>query len=45
MPSLFDPFTLRGVTARNRIWTSPMCQYSVLDHSGIPQTWHLVHLG
>ena len=45
MPSLFDPFTLRGVTARNRIWTSPMCQYSVFDHSGIPQTWHLVHLG
>ncbi|WP_348786895.1 NADH:flavin oxidoreductase/NADH oxidase [Leifsonia sp. NPDC080035] len=45
MASLFDPFTLRGVTARNRIWTSPMCQYSVLDHSGIPQTWHLVHLG
>ena len=22
-----------------------MCQYSVLDHSGIPQQWHLVHLG
>lgn len=22
-----------------------MCQYSVLDHSGIPQTWQLVHLG
>ncbi len=45
MATLFDPLTLRGVTARNRIWTSPMCQYSVLDHSGVPQTWHLVHLG
>lgn len=45
MAELFDPFTLRDVTARNRIWTSPMCQYSVLDHSGVPQTWHLVHLG
>jgi 2,4-dienoyl-CoA reductase-like NADH-dependent reductase (Old Yellow Enzyme family) len=45
MPTLFDPLTLRGVTIRNRIWTSPMCQYSVLDHSGIPQQWHLVHLG
>ncbi|MDN4598517.1 NADH:flavin oxidoreductase/NADH oxidase [Leifsonia virtsii] len=45
MPSLFDPLTLRGVTVRNRIWTSPMCQYSVLDHSGVPNTWHLVHLG
>ncbi|HEY8281538.1 MAG TPA: NADH:flavin oxidoreductase/NADH oxidase [Leifsonia sp.] len=45
MATLFDPLTLRGVTTRNRIWTSPMCQYSVLDHSGVPQTWHLVHLG
>jgi 2,4-dienoyl-CoA reductase-like NADH-dependent reductase (Old Yellow Enzyme family) len=45
MPSLFDKLTLRDVTVRNRIWTSPMCQYSVLDHSGIPQQWHLVHLG
>ncbi|MFE4470032.1 NADH:flavin oxidoreductase/NADH oxidase [Leifsonia sp. NPDC056824] len=45
MTSLFDPLTLRGVTVRNRIWTSPMCQYSVLDHSGVPQTWQLVHLG
>ncbi|UAJ80615.1 NADH:flavin oxidoreductase/NADH oxidase [Leifsonia sp. ZF2019] len=45
MTSLFDPFTVRGVTARNRLWTSPMCQYSVLDHSGVPQQWHLVHLG
>ncbi|WP_223694744.1 NADH:flavin oxidoreductase/NADH oxidase [Leifsonia poae] len=45
MPTLFDPLTLRGVTLRNRIWTSPMCQYSVLDESGVPQTWQLVHLG
>jgi len=45
MSTLFDPLTLRGVTIRNRIWTSPMCQYSVLDESGVPGTWHLVHLG
>ncbi|MGO4595504.1 NADH:flavin oxidoreductase/NADH oxidase [Leifsonia sp. 2TAF2] len=45
MPTLFDPLTLRGITVRNRIWTSPMCQYSVFDQSGIPTTWHLVHLG
>ncbi|GAA1446476.1 NADH:flavin oxidoreductase/NADH oxidase [Leifsonia poae] len=44
MPTLFDPLTLRGVTMRNRIWTSPMCQYSVLDQSGVPQQWQLVHL-
>ena len=37
--------TLRGVTARNRIWLAPMCQYSVLAQDGIPTDWHLVHLG
>lgn len=43
MAGLFDPITLRGVTARNRAWVSPMCQYSAED--GVPQDWHLVHLG
>jgi len=42
---LFKPLTLRGVTARNRIWLAPMCQYSVLAQDGIPTDWHLVHLG
>ncbi|WP_210508628.1 NADH:flavin oxidoreductase/NADH oxidase [Naasia sp. SYSU D00057] len=46
MPSvLFTPLTLRGVTARNRIWVAPMCQYSVDRHDGVPTEWHLVHLG
>jgi 2,4-dienoyl-CoA reductase-like NADH-dependent reductase (Old Yellow Enzyme family) len=45
MPSLFDPVTLRGVTARNRIWLAPMCQYSVDRADGVPGSWHLVHLG
>ena len=45
MPELFEPLTLRGVTARNRIWLAPMCQYSVLAQDGIPTDWHLVHLG
>ncbi len=45
MPQLFEPLTLRGVTARNRIWLAPMCQYSVLAQDGIPTDWHLVHLG
>ncbi|GAA2851631.1 NADH:flavin oxidoreductase/NADH oxidase [Pseudonocardia halophobica] len=45
MPSLFDPITLRGVTARNRIWLAPMCQYSVEARDGVPTDWHLVHLG
>ena len=42
-PRLFEPLTIRGVTARNRIWVSPMCQYSSDD--GAPTDWHLVHLG
>lgn len=42
-PLLFTPVTLRGVTARNRVVVSPMCQYSSLD--GGPTDYHLVHLG
>jgi len=40
---LFAPLTLRGVTLRNRIVVSPMCQYSSDD--GFATDWHLVHLG
>lgn len=40
---LLQPFTLRGVTLRNRIGISPMCQYSATD--GFANDWHLVHLG
>jgi len=43
MATLFDPLTLRGVTLRNRIGVSPMCQYSSED--GLANDWHLVHLG
>ncbi|HEY2628356.1 MAG TPA: NADH:flavin oxidoreductase/NADH oxidase [Usitatibacter sp.] len=44
MPShLFSPLTLRSVTFHNRIFVSPMCQYSSED--GMPNNWHLVHLG
>ena len=42
-PHLFRPLTLRGVTARNRIMLSPMCQYSAED--GVPNVWHVQHLG
>jgi 2,4-dienoyl-CoA reductase-like NADH-dependent reductase (Old Yellow Enzyme family) len=45
MPGLFDPITLRTTAVRNRLWISPMCQYSCLDRDGIPNEWHLVHLG
>ncbi|MGA8208563.1 MAG: NADH:flavin oxidoreductase/NADH oxidase, partial [Nocardioidaceae bacterium] len=43
MPRLFEPITLRDLTVRNRVWLSPMCQYSSVD--GMPDEWHLVHLG
>ena len=38
---LFDPLALRGLTLRNRIVVSPMCQYSADD--GQATDWHLVH--
>ena len=40
---LFTPFTQRSLTLRNRIAVAPMCQYSAVD--GVPDHWHLVHLG
>jgi 2,4-dienoyl-CoA reductase-like NADH-dependent reductase (Old Yellow Enzyme family) len=43
--TIFDPIDLRGARVRNRIWVSPMCQYSVLERDGVPTDWHLVHLG
>ena len=40
---LFSPLSIRGVTFRNRVAMSPMCQYS--SHEGRANEWHLVHLG
>lgn len=40
---LFEKYKIRGIEFRNRIWVSPMCQYSSED--GLPTDWHLVHLG
>lgn len=40
---LFSPITLRATTIRNRVWVAPMCQFSATD--GVPNDWHLVHLG
>ena len=42
-PPLFTPFTLRGLTLRNRVVVSPMDMYSATD--GTPNEFHLVHLG
>lgn len=43
MSVLFSPLTIRGLTLRNRIGVSPMCQYS--SNNGFANDWHLVHLG
>src|SRR5689334_19413103 len=40
---LLSPLTIRGVSFRNRIAMSPMCEYSAQD--GFANDWHLVHLG
>src|SRR6059058_2437234 len=43
MAHLFDPLTIRDVEFVNRVFVSPMCQYSSQD--GYANDWHLVHLG
>lgn len=40
---LFTPLAQRSLSLRNRIVISPMCEYSATD--GLPNEWHLVHLG
>jgi NADPH2 dehydrogenase len=39
---LFEPYTIKGVTFKNRIAMAPMCQYSA-NNDGLPQEWHRVH--
>src|SRR5215475_1854823 len=43
MAHLFDPLTIRDLEFANRVFVSPMCQYS--STNGLPNDWHLVHLG
>ncbi|KAK1513144.1 NADH:flavin oxidoreductase/NADH oxidase [Colletotrichum paranaense] len=42
-PTLFQPLQIRDLTLNNRIWVSPMCQYSA--DNGHMTDYHLVHLG
>lgn len=44
MPGLFDPIAIRGLTIRNRVAMSPMCQYSCFEQDGKATDWHLVHV-
>jgi 2,4-dienoyl-CoA reductase-like NADH-dependent reductase (Old Yellow Enzyme family) len=43
MPGLFDPLAIRDLTFANRVFVSPMCQYS--SENGYANDWHFVHLG
>src|SRR3954470_22776111 len=43
LPRLFEPLTIRGLTLKNRVVISPMCQHSA--EQGQAGAWHLVHLG
>ncbi len=43
MATLFDSLTIRDLTIPNRIWVSPMCQYSATH--GFVGEWHRIHLG
>lgn len=40
---LFEPFTIRSMTTRNRLWVPPMCQYSVTECDGLPTAYHIGH--
>ena len=42
MNTLFDPLTIGSTTFQNRVWVSPMCQYSAVD--GMVGDWHRAHL-
>lgn len=43
LPKLFTPLQIRGVEMPNRIFVSPMCQYSAVD--GFHTMWHDTHYG
>lgn len=42
---LFSPFTIRGVTLKNRLVMSPMCMYSSLAMKGMAEDFHFIHYG
>ncbi|AKP47687.1 NADPH dehydrogenase NamA [Bacillus smithii] len=40
---LFEPYTVKNVTFKNRIVMSPMCMYSAENQQGFLEDWHYVH--
>lgn len=45
MTLLFSPIKIRDLEIKNRLWVAPMCMYSCENQDGMPNDWHLVHLG
>lgn len=43
MPALFEPLQIGPLDLANRVFVSPMCQYSAAG--GCPGDWHLQHYG
>ncbi|KLO20688.1 NADH:flavin oxidoreductase 2 [Schizopora paradoxa] len=43
LPKLFEPLKIRDMIFKNRIFVSPMCQYS--SDYGHATDWHFVHIG
>ncbi len=42
---LSDSIEIRELSIRNRLWISPMCQYSAVHQDGMTTPWHAVHYG
>ena len=40
---LFEPYTVKNVTFKNRIVMSPMCMYSSKNEDGMVEDWHYTH--
>ena len=40
---ILDPMTMRGLTARNRLWLPPMCMYTAEAQDGVVTDWHVTH--
>jgi 2,4-dienoyl-CoA reductase-like NADH-dependent reductase (Old Yellow Enzyme family) len=45
MSKLFTPVAVGPLTAKNRLWASPMCQYSATGRDGRATAWHQAHYG
>ncbi|MFD2615071.1 NADPH dehydrogenase NamA [Paenibacillus gansuensis] len=43
MSLLFEPYTIQGMTLKNRVVMAPMCMYSCTDKDGKVMNWHKVH--